>query len=132
VAVLGIAAIPAAAYAAGTGADESHKPKDSPCKAGKYKHLHLKCGTLIVETYLAGFGKPPRHEEEPPPPEPNRSRSIGIFRDGELVREVEPTSSQTRFELKPGDYEVRAGCGKARAVVRLDRTSSVKVYCYRK
>ena len=131
VALSGIAAIPAVSYSAS--ARRHHRHQD--CTTHMCRHYEPKReenGTLIVDTYLGGDGKPPRHEEKTPPPEPNRSRSIGIFRNGELLREVEPPSSQTRFELKPGGYEVPAGCGKARAVVRPDRTSRVKVYCYRK
>ncbi len=60
-----------------------------------------------------------------------RSGSIRVLSNGQLIREVDPTSSRTLIELKPGHYVVRAACGVAEAIVRPDKTTIVTVNCSR-
>ena len=89
--------------------------------------MHTK-GTLVVNTYVAGAGEPfaPRTAAGT-----YRSGSIRVPSNGQLIREVDPTSSQTLIELKPGHYVVRAACGVAEAIVRPDKTTIVTVNCSR-
>jgi hypothetical protein len=97
---------------------QAHKPRRA--KQGK--------GTLIVNTYVQGTARLRQGQAEPPP-EPIPTGSIRVYSNHVLIREVEPTSSRTLIELKPGHYVVRAECGGAKAVVRPDRTTTASVLC---